>query len=560
MIHWQAVNTADSTWGSMIHSTPVDTAQFPPGEMLDEKYRIDRLISVGGMGAVYLGMHTLLKKAVAIKVLRTEFVGAVEMVERFQREAVAASAIGHPNIVDIKDMGKTKGGVAFLVMEYLEGRSLQAAIDEDGPFSISDACDVACEILAGVAAAHRSGIVHRDLKPANVFMVQRNKGNESVKLLDFGIAILSDRDKPDARLTMTGMVLGTPHYMAPEQARGDKEITEAVDIYAVGVILYEMLCKVVPYEADNYNVLIYQVLAGEYIKPTVHRPDLPPELETVLLKALALKPWDRYGSAEEFAEALEPFRSGHRMTPSVRLPALKRTREHKRSATATSETLAVPSGENTGLTGDGVISGATVAAAAAEFMTTGGGSHLGDTIPGPLHPSERAVVQRSRLRIAIPALALAVVAGVVVALLSRDDGKPAKAASKPAAATQVKPAVKPDPVPVAPVRVQPEEVTLEFSVTPQDATVTVDGRPVEGGKLTLPAGTTPVAVRIEAPGYEPYEAEVVPQRSKGIVVPLVKLAEPERSGRSGRRGDRTGDGRRKPPKNEDGIITDDPYK
>jgi serine/threonine protein kinase len=552
----------------MIHSTPVDTAQFPPGEMLDEKYRIDRLISVGGMGAVYLGMHTLLKKAVAIKVLRTEFVGAVEMVERFQREAVAASAIGHPNIVDIKDMGKTKGGVAFLVMEYLEGRSLQAAIDENGPFSISDACDVACEILAGVAAAHRVGIVHRDLKPANVFMVQRENGNESVKLLDFGIAILSDRDKPDHRLTMTGMVLGTPHYMAPEQARGDKEITDAVDIYAVGVILYEMLCKVVPYEADNYNVLIYQVLAGEYVKPSVHRPDLPPELEAVILKTLALKPWDRYGSAEEFAEALAPFRSGHRMTPSVRLPALKRAREHKRSATATSETLAVPSAENTGLTaeglgdgaGNGMISGATVAAAAAEFMNSSGGSHLGDTIPGPLSPSELAVVRRSRLRIAIPALALAVVAGVVVALLSRDDNaKAAKPASKPAVTTPVEPVTR-DPVPVEPVRVQPEEVTLEFSVTPQDAVVTVDGRPVEGGKLTLPAATTPVAVRIEAPGYEPYEAEVVPQRSKGIVVPLVKLAEPEHGGHSGRRGDRNGDGRRRPPKNDDGIITDDPYK
>jgi serine/threonine protein kinase len=560
VIHWHAVNTADSTWGSMIHSTPVDTAQFPPGEMLDDKYRIDRLISVGGMGAVYLGMHTLLKKAVAIKVLRTEFVGAVEMVERFQREAVAASAIGHPNIVDIKDMGKTKGGVAFLVMEYLEGRSLQAAIDDDGPFSISDACDVACEILAGVAAAHRVGIVHRDLKPANVFMVQRQNGNESVKLLDFGIAILSDRDKPDNRLTMTGMVLGTPHYMAPEQARGDKEITDAVDIYAVGVILYEMLCKVVPYEADNYNVLIYQVLAGEYVKPSVHRPDLPPDLEAVILKTLSPKPWDRFGSAEEFAAALEPFRSGHRMTPSVRLPALKRTREHKHSATATSETLAVPGVEHTGLMADGVVSGATVAAAAAEFMETGG-SHLGDTIPGPLSPSERAVVRRSRLRIAVPALALAVLAGVMVALLSRDDSvKAAKPANKPAVATRVEPAVKPDPVAVAPVRVQPDEVTLEFSVTPQDAIVTVDGRPVESGKLTLPAGTTPVAVRIEAPGYEPYEAEVVPQRSKGIVVPLVKITEPEPGGRPGRRGDRTGDGRRRPPKNDDEIITDDPYK
>src|SRR5690606_24428821 len=112
-------------------------------------------------------------------------------------------------------------------------------IDDGDPFPIGEACDIACEILAGVAAAHRAGIVHRDLKPANVFMVRRGDGSEGVKLLDFGIAILSDNDKPNHRLTMTGMVLGTPHYMAPEQARGDKEITEAADIYAVGVILYE---------------------------------------------------------------------------------------------------------------------------------------------------------------------------------------------------------------------------------------------------------------------------------------------------------------------------------
>jgi serine/threonine protein kinase len=554
VIHWQAVNTPESTWGSMVHSAPVDTAQFPPGEMLDEKYRIDRLISVGGMGAVYLGMHTLLKKAVAIKVLRTEFAGAVEMVQRFQREAVAASAIGHPNIVDITDMGKTSGGVAFLVMEYLEGRSLQAVIDDDGPLPIAEACDVACEILAAVAAAHRAGIVHRDLKPANVFMARRDGGGgEGVKLLDFGIAQLSDSDKPDHRLTMTGMVLGTPHYMAPEQARGDKEITEAVDIYAVGVILYEMLCKTVPYDGENYNLLIYQVLAGEYIKPSSYRKDLPPEIEAIILKAMALKPWDRFASANELAEALEPFRSGERATNSVRLPAMSRARENKRSETATSETQPISTDLAPPLPSHLSFGGATVSTAAAEFVSTG---HAGDTLPGPLSPAERALERRSRLRVAIPAVALAVVAGVVLAYVAGDDEQQVE--TRPAVATPPRPAARPDPTPVAPVRIEPEKVTLAFEVTPAEATITVDGEPVHGAALELPAGKTPVTVRIEAEGYQAYEAQVVPERSTSLVVPLVKQAvEPPRGGRNTRRGDRGGDGRRRPP---DGIITDDPYK
>ena len=551
------MDTADSTPGSTTPAVPAYAAPFAPGEMLDEKYRVDRLLSVGGMGAVYLGTHTLLKKAVAIKVLRTELVSEAEMVQRFQREAVAASAIGHPNIVDIKDMGKTGGGVAFLVMEYLEGRSLQEAIDDDGPFPISDACDVACEILAGAAAAHRAGIVHRDLKPANVFMAQRDGGgNEAIKLLDFGIAILSDSDKPDHRLTMTGMVLGTPHYMAPEQARGEKELTDAVDIYAVGVILYEMICKTVPYEADNYNLLIYQLLAGEYVRPSVHRADLPPALEDIILRAMALKPWDRFAGAEDFIDALEPFRSGRHASPSVRIPRL-RTRPDQRREIALSNTLSATTGEQTG-PGDPALNGATVARAAAESMTTDA-SHAGDTVPELQIPAERVSRRRSPLRVVIPALA-AVSGLALVYLVPGEAPEPATTSPRPAASAPpaiAPPAIaEPDPVPVAPVHSAPRTVTLGFTVTPAEALVIVDGQPVDGGTLELPAGKTPVAVRIEAEGYQPYQTEIVPESSKDLVIPLVKKA-PERSRRSGRRGDRKGQDKDRARSN---IVTDDPYQ
>jgi len=164
--------------------------------MLDDKYRIDRLLAIGGMGAVYVGAHTKLKKKVAIKVLRTELANAADAVERFQREAIAASQIGHDNIVEVTDLGTTEGGVAFLVMEYLEGTNLSDAIKKNGPLPVGQACDIAVEILSAMASAHESGIVHRDLKPENIFLAQKTKG-EMVKILDFGISRMRTGDDDD---------------------------------------------------------------------------------------------------------------------------------------------------------------------------------------------------------------------------------------------------------------------------------------------------------------------------------------------------------------------------
>ncbi len=511
----------------------VDTAQFPPGEMLDDKYRIDALLSVGGMGAVYIGTHTLLRKRVAIKVLRTELVNAIGMVERFQREAVAASAIGHENIVTVTDMGKTQGGVAFLVMELLEGRSLSGLIKDDGPLAIGVACDVACEILSGISAAHRVGIVHRDLKPENVFMSRRGSGRgEAVKILDFGISSLST-DKPELRLTITGVVMGTPNYMAPEQARGDKEITFAADIYATAVILYEMLTKQIPYEAENYNLLMFRVLSGEYIKPTVRRPDLPRGLEAVILRAMALNPWDRFKSADDFAEALAPFRTGGTGVAVMVPPSGKRVSGNL----ATSETMAaaVPS----------VVTGARSIA------------------PQPPKP-------KSRLKIALLVGGLAAVAaiGLIIAFGGGGNGKgkpdpgvspsanpTAAAPTNPAGPTAVPtptpaptptPGTEPrppDPVPRAPDPVP--SVVIEIQGAAADSKVFVGGEAVTGSKITLPTGANAVALRVERSGYLPYDGSIVPDRSKAITVPaLVK---------------KKGGGRPSGGGKDKRIVTDNPY-
>ena len=277
--------------------------------MLDDRYRIDELLSVGGMGAVYAGHHVNLDKRVAIKVLRTDVPG-VNLLDRFRREAQAASAIGHENIVQVTDMGTAPDGTAYLVMELLEGASLGDLLRAEAPLSVGRACRIACEILRGVDAAHGAGIIHRDIKPDNVFLARAGGSErETVKLLDFGVSLLERLDVPDARLTSTGALLGTPRYMSPEQARGQQDVTAAVDLYAIGVVLYEMLTGLLPYSGENYHLVIYEIIAGDWVPIEKHRPDLPAEIVAAVQRALALSPAERFASADEMRAILGPFAS-----------------------------------------------------------------------------------------------------------------------------------------------------------------------------------------------------------------------------------------------------------
>src|SRR3954471_7054184 len=272
--------------------------------MLDDKYRIERLLATGGMGAVYLGVHVGLRKRVAIKILNPQL-SSPPMIERFHREAITASQIGHEGIAQVTDLGTSAEGEPFLVMEYLEGESLANRLRATGPLPIEDACELGCAILSPLAAAHQAGIIHRDLKPDNVFLVRQSRG-EMVKLLDFGISRAKGQDS-SFRLTTTGLILGTPYYMSPEQARGDSEVTVGADLYAFGVMLYEMLIGVVPIRAENYNQLMYRVMTGDYTWPRQLRRDLPEALEQIIVRAMALEPAHRPSSAHELEAALMPF-------------------------------------------------------------------------------------------------------------------------------------------------------------------------------------------------------------------------------------------------------------
>src|SRR5581483_937740 len=224
-----------------------------------------------GMGAVYEVEHGPLGKRLAAKLLLPEFLRSATLLERFRREARAASATGHENIVEVTDLGETRGGLPFLVMELLNGRTLGTEL-KSGPLAPGRAVHVARQMLAALKAAHARGIVHRDLKPENIFLIQRGGDPDFVKVLDFGICKWPGEGEAVSELTATGQVVGTPSYMAPEQARGGA-VDARADVYAVGAILYRMVTGERPFVAPNFNALLFAIAQGNATPPRQVAPE-----------------------------------------------------------------------------------------------------------------------------------------------------------------------------------------------------------------------------------------------------------------------------------------------
>lgn len=277
------------------------------GAVLDGKYRLLRLLREGGMGSVYEAVHLDVDRPVAVKLLRRDRSTDDHAHERFRREARAAGRIGHDNICETLDFGHDGDDNPYLVMPLLRGRSLAEAIRHDGPLTITRSLDIAVQLLAGLDAAHAAGIIHRDLKPENIFLTTLGDREDFVKILDFGISktVHSPTLDGDAEsITSTGAVLGTAYYMSPEQARGLKQIDPRADLYAVGVILYEMLTAHRAVEGDSYNDVLWRIWNEPIQPPRAHRPDLPLPLQRVILKALSKEPEKRHASAQAMREAL----------------------------------------------------------------------------------------------------------------------------------------------------------------------------------------------------------------------------------------------------------------
>jgi len=284
------------------------------GDLVDGRYRLRALIGAGAMGAVYDAEHVDIGKRVALKVLHPQYSRNADLVARFRREARAASMIGHPNIVDVTDFGTTKDGCAYFVMERLEGEDLKEVLVRERTLDPSRAVAIAVQVCRAAHAAHQQGIVHRDLKPENIFLIERDGNPDFVKILDFGIAKSSTLEHADGRaLTLPGIAMGTPVYMAPEQATG--EGTDArVDVYAVGAILYEMLTGVPPIDGEDVLDIMTRKTTEDPPPPSSLNPDIPPQLDAIVMKALARERTARYQSMEELEHALLEV-SAPRATP-----------------------------------------------------------------------------------------------------------------------------------------------------------------------------------------------------------------------------------------------------
>jgi len=280
-----------------------------PGEVLAGKFRIERVLGEGGMGIVLAAHHLHLGRTVAIKLLKPEALRHKEIVARFANEARSASRIQSEHVARVLDVGALEGGEPYMVMEYLEGSDLAKHVKRGGPLPIEDAVEYLLQACEALAEAHVAGIVHRDLKPANLYLTRRADGSSCVKVLDFGVskAALASADPAFQNMTQTDSVLGTPGYMAPEQLRSSKHVDARTDIWALGVILHELLTGHLAFHATTAPEM-YAAILGSPPEPLRQaRPDAPPGLEAVIAHCLEKDPARRFSSVGELAAALVPF-------------------------------------------------------------------------------------------------------------------------------------------------------------------------------------------------------------------------------------------------------------
>ncbi|HSS21725.1 MAG TPA: protein kinase [Pyrinomonadaceae bacterium] len=272
------------------------------GQTLAGKYRIEERLNTGGMGTVYRGTHVLMDKTVAVKVLRPSFAADEKIVARFSREARAASRISHPHAISVTDFGEDENGVVFLVMEYLNGSTLKQVIRQQGPLELPRIADILRQVGGALEAAHGEGVVHRDLKSDNIMMLS-GYGTDYAKVLDFGIAKIQEPEGGyDPGLTAPDLVIGTPHYMSPEQCSQSPDIDARSDIYSLGVILFEMLVGHVPFAGGTPTSIMLQQLQQPAPSVLNERRDVPEAVARVVARTLEKRPEDRYETVGQLVE------------------------------------------------------------------------------------------------------------------------------------------------------------------------------------------------------------------------------------------------------------------
>jgi len=280
------------------------------GEVFNQRYRLKEKLGSGGMADVYLADDLLLNREVAVKVLHAQYASDPAFIQRFRQEAQSAANLNHPNIVNIYDWGN-EGDLYFIVMEYVEGRDLKEILRSEGRLLPERAAEIAAEVCAALQFAHRSNLVHRDIKPHNIFIT--NLGQ--VKVMDFGIA----REGSGGGITQTGMVMGTPQYISPEQAQG-LAVDGRSDIYSLGVVLYEMLTGQVPFDDPNPVTITYKQVREDPTPPSVIDPEIPATLDAIVMKAMSKNPANRFQNAQEMKADLLRFLEGMPVSATPVLP------------------------------------------------------------------------------------------------------------------------------------------------------------------------------------------------------------------------------------------------
>jgi len=469
------------------------------GDVLDGKYEIKSLLGEGGMGAVFLAENTLISRKVAIKVLHAQFASEDQVVARFHREARTASMIGHDNIIEIMDLGQTPEGSPYIVMELLDGCSLADIIEEDRGMDISRAADVIGQVLSALQAAHNKGIIHRDMKPDNVSLVTVAGRTDFVKVLDFGISKFHAQGSGDhMNLTQTGMVLGTPVYMAPEQAEGRSDLDHRADVFSTGAMFYQMLTGHLPFKASNLQELLRKLLLEEPTDPKQYRPELPDELCDILKMALARDPNERIQTADDFVELLRPFGARHTLfgqtgeMQSVPPPARRKVTVQS-TKMGWSDSKAGGAKKKTAIfVGVGI---AVVAGVAAALIV----------ITSPFSPAESS----SRASVTVPPLA------------PEAKNASASVASKAAAGDQ------------RPPDEEVKKVRIGVSNLPKGARVLIDKKVVEKLPYYIEQSLEPHILAVEASGFDRFEKAFVPNKSLEIAV-MMQPESPASKAKKGR--------------------------
>jgi tRNA A-37 threonylcarbamoyl transferase component Bud32 len=270
------------------------------GEVLHGRYRVIKALGRGGMGVVYLGEHVLIRRKVAIKMLLPQFTASAELIERFQREARAAAAIGNAHIADVTDMGRLDNGSYYIVLEYLEGIDLASLVAAEGALPVARAIEITLQVCGALSAVHAAQIIHRDLKPENIMLLRREDGADFVKILDFGVC----KFRFDQTLTATGIAVGTPRFMPPEQLEARPDLDQRADIYAAGATLFFALTGRGPFDSVSPTRLFMSIWTERAPRAQSLRAEIPAALDAAIARALEKDPRARFASAADFARAL----------------------------------------------------------------------------------------------------------------------------------------------------------------------------------------------------------------------------------------------------------------